>query len=110
MTALRPPVDLAEVDPVMGPVPALGEHTDAILRELGRTDGAVAALCNRAVVRLSRSDSGRNIREEPMSVLSTEERAYFRNAPLMIVGEGTNDIRCNVIAAQLVKRGGLWTA
>jgi alkylation response protein AidB-like acyl-CoA dehydrogenase len=29
---------------------------------------------------------------------------YFRDAPLMIVGEGTNEIQRNVIAAQLVKR------
>ncbi len=32
---------------------------------------------------------------------------YFRDAPLMIVGEGTNEIQRNVIAAQLVNRGGL---
>ena len=32
---------------------------------------------------------------------------YFRDAPLMIVGEGTNEIQRNVIAAQLVSRGGL---
>jgi alkylation response protein AidB-like acyl-CoA dehydrogenase len=32
---------------------------------------------------------------------------YFRDAPLMIVGEGTNEIQRNVIVAQLVKRGGL---
>jgi alkylation response protein AidB-like acyl-CoA dehydrogenase len=32
---------------------------------------------------------------------------YFRDAPLMIVGEGTNEIQRNVIASQLVKRGGL---
>ncbi len=32
---------------------------------------------------------------------------YFRDAPLMIVGEGTNEIQRNVIAAQLVKRGGI---
>jgi len=30
---------------------------------------------------------------------------YFRDAPLMIVGEGTNEIQRNVIAAQLVERG-----
>lgn len=29
---------------------------------------------------------------------------YFRDAPLMIVGEGTNEIQRNVIAAQLVQR------
>jgi len=32
---------------------------------------------------------------------------YLRDAPLMIVGEGTNEIQRNVIAAQLVARGGL---
>ncbi len=32
---------------------------------------------------------------------------YFRDAPLMIVGEGTNEIQRNVIAAQLVQRGGI---
>jgi butyryl-CoA dehydrogenase len=32
---------------------------------------------------------------------------YFRDAPLMIVGEGTNEIQRNVIAAQLVSRGRL---
>ncbi|BAP95814.1 acyl-CoA dehydrogenase [Mycobacteroides abscessus subsp. bolletii] len=30
---------------------------------------------------------------------------YFRDAPLMIVGEGTNEIQRNVIAGQLVARG-----
>ncbi len=32
---------------------------------------------------------------------------YFRDAPLMIVGEGTNEIQSSVIARQLVQRGGL---
>jgi hypothetical protein len=32
---------------------------------------------------------------------------YFRDAPLMIVGEGTNEIQRTVIARQLVERGGL---
>lgn len=32
---------------------------------------------------------------------------YFRDAPLMIVGEGTNEIQRNIIAAQLVARGHL---
>ncbi|MFF3131613.1 acyl-CoA dehydrogenase family protein [Streptomyces mirabilis] len=34
---------------------------------------------------------------------------YFRDAPLMIVGEGTNEIQRNVIVRQLVERGGLDT-
>lgn len=32
---------------------------------------------------------------------------YYRDSPLMIVGEGTNEIQKNVIASQLVARGGL---
>jgi alkylation response protein AidB-like acyl-CoA dehydrogenase len=32
---------------------------------------------------------------------------YFRDAPLMIVGEGTNEIQRNVIVRQLIHRGGL---
>ena len=32
---------------------------------------------------------------------------YFRDAPLMIVGEGTNEIQRNVIIKQLISRGGL---
>jgi alkylation response protein AidB-like acyl-CoA dehydrogenase len=30
---------------------------------------------------------------------------YYRDAPLMIVGEGTNEIQLNVIARELVRRG-----
>ena len=32
---------------------------------------------------------------------------YFRDAPLMIIGEGTNEIQRNIIAGQLVSRGGI---
>ena len=32
---------------------------------------------------------------------------YFRDAPLMILGEGTNEIQRNVIVEQLMRRGGL---
>ncbi|QWB21596.1 MULTISPECIES: CaiB/BaiF CoA-transferase family protein [Streptomyces] len=42
--ALLPPADLAGVPARMDPVPAVGEHTGAILTELGRTDEEVAAL------------------------------------------------------------------
>jgi itaconate CoA-transferase len=35
LRALRPPVEMEGVEPVMGAVPALGEHTLAILGELG---------------------------------------------------------------------------
>jgi itaconate CoA-transferase len=42
--ALLPPANLSDLDPVMNPVPAIGEHTEDILRSLGRTDTAIAAL------------------------------------------------------------------
>ena len=42
--ALLPPARLSDADAVMGPVPAPGEHTDLILRELGRDDARIAAL------------------------------------------------------------------
>lgn len=42
--ALLPPVDMAGELPVMGPIPALGEHTEAILRELGYTPAEVTKL------------------------------------------------------------------
>ncbi len=35
LRALLPPVTMEGVEPVMGAIPALGEHTDAILQELG---------------------------------------------------------------------------
>jgi itaconate CoA-transferase len=50
VAALRPPADLSGVEPVMDAVPAAGEHTDAILRELGRDDAAIGALRGRAVI------------------------------------------------------------
>jgi itaconate CoA-transferase len=42
--ALLPPVTVAGRHARMGPVPALGEHTEAILRWLGYDDGEVASL------------------------------------------------------------------
>ena len=36
-----------------------------------------------------------------------EVERYFRDAPLMIVGEGTNEIQRDIIARQLISRGGL---
>jgi itaconate CoA-transferase len=43
LRASRPPVRIDDVEPVMGAVPALGEHTDAILGELGVAPGTIAA-------------------------------------------------------------------
>jgi formyl-CoA transferase len=48
--ALRPPADLSGIEPVMGPVPAVGEHTGSILKELGRDDTAITALRSNHVV------------------------------------------------------------
>jgi formyl-CoA transferase len=42
--ALVPPVTLDGVTARMDPVPAVGEHSDAILRALGRTDADIARL------------------------------------------------------------------
>ena len=42
LRALLPPFDIEGVEPAMGPVPSLGEHTDAILRELGFEPSVIA--------------------------------------------------------------------
>jgi itaconate CoA-transferase len=42
--ALLPPGRIDSFDYRMDPVPAVGEHTDAILGELGRSDAEIAAL------------------------------------------------------------------
>jgi itaconate CoA-transferase len=42
LRALLPPVVLDGVEPVMGPVPALGEHTGSILEELGFDAATIA--------------------------------------------------------------------
>jgi itaconate CoA-transferase len=43
LRAVMPPVRMEGAEPVMGAVPALGEHTDAILGELGVTRQTIAA-------------------------------------------------------------------
>jgi itaconate CoA-transferase len=48
--ALLPPINLAGTEPVMDPVPDVGQHTDAILAELGRSPADIAALRAAAVI------------------------------------------------------------
>jgi len=48
--ALKPPVLMEDVEPVMGAVPALGEHTRAILDELGFDPETIATLRKEGVV------------------------------------------------------------
>ncbi|MDB5716235.1 MAG: L-carnitine dehydratase/bile acid-inducible protein [Sphingomonadales bacterium] len=48
--ALLPPADLTGVAPRMDPVPAVGEHTEAVLRGLGRTDADIARLRTDGVI------------------------------------------------------------
>ena len=48
--ALLPPVHMSGVSPALGPVPALGQHTDAILDELGVDRDTVAAWRREGVV------------------------------------------------------------
>jgi itaconate CoA-transferase len=44
LSALLPPVTMPDVEPVMALIPRVGEHTDAILEEIGYDREAVAAL------------------------------------------------------------------
>ncbi|MCT7356272.1 CoA transferase [Streptomyces sp. 15-116A] len=48
--ALLPPADLAGLSPRMDPVPAVGEHTEAILSALGHSPAAIEALRADAVI------------------------------------------------------------
>ncbi|MEE2059242.1 CaiB/BaiF CoA transferase family protein [Rhodococcus artemisiae] len=48
--ALLPPADLEGIEPRMGAVPALGEHSEAILAELGRSRGEVECLRSTGVI------------------------------------------------------------
>jgi formyl-CoA transferase len=48
--ALVPPAELTGVSPRMDPVPAVGEHTDQVLRSLGRSDDDIARLRGQGVI------------------------------------------------------------
>jgi itaconate CoA-transferase len=50
LPALVPPVDLEGVEPSMGPIPAVGQHTDGILREIGFDAATIARWRERAAI------------------------------------------------------------
>lgn len=50
LDALLPPAIIEGFEPAMDPVPALGEHTDAILREIGLGEAAIEELRRQEVV------------------------------------------------------------
>ena len=50
VAAVLPPVTFSDVEARMDPVPALGEHTTAVLTELGRSPAEIAELFSRGVV------------------------------------------------------------
>lgn len=50
LRALLPPATNSGFETRMGPIPALGEHTEAILRELGRSDEDIVALRRKGVI------------------------------------------------------------
>ncbi len=50
ISSLLPPPVIADFDPPMGAVPALGEHTDAVLGELGFSAHHIADLRGRGVI------------------------------------------------------------
>jgi alkylation response protein AidB-like acyl-CoA dehydrogenase len=85
-----------------------------VLYAAERLDAGVRADLEAGMAKLFASEVAMEIALNAMRVhgaygYSTEfdiER-YFRDAPLMIVGEGTNEIQRNVIISQLIARGGL---
>ncbi len=85
-----------------------------LLHAAHRYDGGQRADLEAGMAKLFCSETAMEIALDAVRVhggygYSTEfdvER-YFRDAPLMIVGEGTNEIQQDVIVRQLVSRGGL---
>lgn len=83
-----------------------------VLLACRRVDSGERADLEAGMAKLFASEVGMQIALDAMRIhggygYSTEfdvER-YFRDAPLMIVGEGTNEIQRNVIVRQLIKRG-----
>ena len=101
----------------VGPAPdlLLGEHREPALDLIdpGAVGGGVVDM-EAGMAKLFASEAAMEITLNAVRIhggygYSTEfdvER-YFRDAPLMIVGEGTNEIQRGVITGQLISRGGL---
>jgi isovaleryl-CoA dehydrogenase len=83
-----------------------------VLHAAHRYDSGARADLEAGMAKLFASEAAMRIALDAMRIhggygYSTEfdvER-YFRDAPLMIVGEGTNEIQKNVIVRQLIERG-----
>ena len=60
LRALPPPISLGGTAPALGAVPALGEHTDAILAELGLSDAEISALDGAGAALMSTVSGGWN--------------------------------------------------
>jgi alkylation response protein AidB-like acyl-CoA dehydrogenase len=83
-----------------------------VLHASRRIDAGHRADLEAGMAKLFASETAMQIATDAMRIhggygYSTEfdvER-YFRDAPLMIIGEGTNEIQRNIIARQLVQRG-----
>jgi len=85
-----------------------------ILHAAGRLESGQRADLEAGMAKLFASEVAMQVALDAVRIhggygYSTEYDAerYFRDAPLMIVGEGTNEIQRNVIAGQLVARGGI---
>ena len=50
LQAIVPPIDLEGMEPIMGPIPDVGDHTDAILADLGYDPEAIAQLREQGAV------------------------------------------------------------
>ena len=50
LSALIPPADLESMEPVMGPIPSLGQHTNLILNEIGFDPPTLASWRERGVI------------------------------------------------------------
>jgi itaconate CoA-transferase len=50
LRASLPPIAMSDTEPVMAPIPSVGEHTDRILAELGYNEGAIDTLRREAAI------------------------------------------------------------